>query len=285
MAAAVNGGLHMMPSSFTDGFFPDTPAHHHVHSRSASVSSASSSASRPQSAHGGLLGGSSGGAMVPTMGGGGVGDGSVYRSAYGRFLPHHAQGPHAHSTSTGTHHLSHHRDDSSSAASSAFSTDLSSPADSPPTHPAHALAHPSLAPGGAVGAGAHGLPPASFGGKTHLARAHPTRIRSVREAASPYPRDAESVYSSSSETEDVASLYFGGGGGGGGGSGHPSPPDYTTMYVSPATQPDAFGAAAGQFGRMTLGPDHALETLASSVRAATTTSAADRAKQIFVQAW
>ena len=108
-----------------------------------------------------------------------------------------------------------------------------------------------------------------------------TRIRSVREAASPYPRDAESVYSSSSETEDVASLYFGGGGGG---SGHPSPPDYTTMYVSPATQPDAFGAA-GQFGRMTLGPDHALETLAASVRAATTTSAADRAKQIFVQAW
>lgn len=43
--------------------------------------------------------------------------------------------------------------------------------------------------------------------------------------------------------------------------------------------------AAGQFGRMTLGPDHALEQLAANVRAATTTSASDRAKQIFVQAW
>jgi regulatory factor X, other len=44
--------------------------------------------------------------------------------------------------------------------------------------------------------------------------------------------------------------------------------------------------AAGAFGRMTLSPDHhALEKLAANVRAATTTSASDRAKQIFVQAW
>lgn len=42
---------------------------------------------------------------------------------------------------------------------------------------------------------------------------------------------------------------------------------------------------AGAFGRMTLSPDHALEKLAANVRAATTTSASDRAKQIFVQAW
>jgi len=31
--------------------------------------------------------------------------------------------------------------------------------------------------------------------------------------------------------------------------------------------------------------DHTLEKLAANVRAATTTSASDRAKQIFVQAW
>jgi len=43
--------------------------------------------------------------------------------------------------------------------------------------------------------------------------------------------------------------------------------------------------AAGAFGRVTLSSDHALEKLAANVRAATTTSASDRAKQIFVQAW
>ncbi len=43
--------------------------------------------------------------------------------------------------------------------------------------------------------------------------------------------------------------------------------------------------AVGAFGRMTLNNDHALEKLAANVRAATTTSASDRAKQIFVQAW
>lgn len=43
--------------------------------------------------------------------------------------------------------------------------------------------------------------------------------------------------------------------------------------------------ATGAFGRMSLTQDHALEKLAANVRAATTTSASDRAKQIFVQAW
>ena len=42
---------------------------------------------------------------------------------------------------------------------------------------------------------------------------------------------------------------------------------------------------AAAFGRMTLSNDQALEKLAANVRAATTTSASDRAKQIFVQAW
>mgnify|MGYP002402824369 CR=1 FL=1 len=44
--------------------------------------------------------------------------------------------------------------------------------------------------------------------------------------------------------------------------------------------------AAGAFGRMNINnSDHNLEKLAANVRAATTTSASDRAKQIFVQAW
>jgi hypothetical protein len=43
--------------------------------------------------------------------------------------------------------------------------------------------------------------------------------------------------------------------------------------------------AANAFGRMAISQDHALEKLAANVRAATTTSASDRAKQIFVQAW
>lgn len=179
-------------------------------------------------------------------GGGGVNAGvnmgdDLYRSAYSLGLKQ-AQLP------------SHTRHSSSSTA---FSTDLASPADSPPTH--HALANAAL--------------------KTQSGLRQ-THIRAARAATSPYPRDAESVYSSSSENEDM-SLFFS----------NPSPPDYTQMYIqsqqgNPAHmhQQDAFHAA-GQFGRMTLGPDHALEQLAANVRAATTTSASDRAKQIFVQAW
>jgi regulatory factor X len=60
------------------------------------------------------------------------------------------------------------------------------------------------------------------------------------------------------------------------------------MYGGPphtmAPNQDAIHAA-GAFGRMTLNNDQALEKLAANVRAATTTSASDRAKQIFVQAW
>ena len=66
----------------------------------------------------------------------------------------------------------------------------------------------------------------------------------------------------------------------------PTATDYNTMYASPQMlggSPDM--NAAGAFGRMNLSADHALEKLAANVRAATTTSASDRAKQIFVQAW
>ena len=65
-----------------------------------------------------------------------------------------------------------------------------------------------------------------------------------------------------------------------------TPSDYNPMYASPQMlggSPDL--NTAGAFGRMTISPDHALEKLAANVRAATTTSASDRAKQIFVQAW
>jgi len=102
----------------------------------------------------------------------------------------------------------------------------------------------------------------------------PSHIR-ARVAASPYPRDTDSVHSSSSETEDL-SMYMT----------SQSSGDYGHLYGGPTMAPtqDAIHAA-GAFGRMTLSPDHALEKLAANVRAATTTSASDRAKQIFVQAW
>lgn len=104
----------------------------------------------------------------------------------------------------------------------------------------------------------------------------PSHIRAARTAASPYPRDTDSVHSSSSETDDI-SMYLGS-----------SAPDYHAMYggASHAMAPsqDAIHAT-GAFGRMSLHNDQALEKLAANVRAATTTSASDRAKQIFVQAW
>ncbi|EJD01155.1 uncharacterized protein FOMMEDRAFT_169330 [Fomitiporia mediterranea MF3/22] len=245
----MNGALHMsmLPSAVPFDFLPHT-----AHSRSGSVSSVSShSSSRPPSAHGDMLAAQNTvQGMHGGIGAGGPGPGAgmnmgddLYRSAYALGLKQAMP--------------SHTRHSSSSTA---FSTDLASPADSPPTQ--HALANPALKP------------------QSGLRQTH---IRAARAATSPYPRDAESVYSSSSENEDM-SLFFS----------NPSPPDYTQMYIQSQQgnpthahhqhQQDAFHAA-GQFGRMTLGPDHALEQLAANVRAATTTSASDRAKQIFVQAW
>ncbi|KAK7061726.1 RFX-type winged-helix domain-containing protein [Favolaschia claudopus] len=126
--------------------------------------------------------------------------------------------------------------------------------------PNHNLANPSL--------------------KNHLAqRPTSSHIRAARTQASPYPggSDRDSVHSSSSETDDMA-MFLGGHGA----------PEYHSMFAQPQTmapnQQEAMHAA-GAFGRMTLSPDHALEKLAANVRAATTTSASDRAKQIFVQAW
>ncbi|CCM02491.1 uncharacterized protein FIBRA_04592 [Fibroporia radiculosa] len=152
-----------------------------------------------------------------------------------------------HTTSTFT--ADHARTTSDTSHSSAYSlaSELLTPGDSPPNHN---LSNPSL--------------------KAHL---RPTHIR-ARVAASPYPRDCESAHSSSSETEDI-SLYLG-----------PSPNDYHPMFGGQPMMghPEPMHTT-GVFGRMTLSPDHALEKLAANVRAATTTSASDRAKQIFVQAW
>jgi len=135
-----------------------------------------------------------------------------------------------------------------SSTYSLHSTDLISPADSPPNHN---LTNPAL--------------------KNHIRASH---IR-ARAAASPYPRDADSVHSSSSETEDPSMFLTAG-----------SPADYPSMFAGGhiVSSQDAVHAT-GAFGRMTLSPDHTLEKLAANVRAATTTSASDRAKQIFVQAW
>ncbi|KAH7914347.1 hypothetical protein BJ138DRAFT_417729 [Hygrophoropsis aurantiaca] len=124
--------------------------------------------------------------------------------------------------------------------------DMSSPGHSPPNHN---ISNPAL--------------------KGHI---RPSHLR-ARAAASPYPRDTESVHSSSSETEDMAMFL--------------NPSDYPTMYGPPQTLPSNQETIhpAGAFGRLSLSPDHALEKLAANVRVATTTSASDRAKQIFVQAW
>ncbi|KAG6900962.1 hypothetical protein C0993_004399 [Termitomyces sp. T159_Od127] len=111
---------------------------------------------------------------------------------------------------------------------------------------------------------------------THSIAKGPIRPAHIRRvAASPYPRDTDSVHSSSSETDDL-SMYLSNG-----------PSDYHGMFAGGQTMapsPDTMHPASA-FGRMAISPDHALEKLAASVRVATTTSASDRAKQIFVQAW
>ncbi|RDX55656.1 hypothetical protein K466DRAFT_595771 [Polyporus arcularius HHB13444] len=172
--------------------------------------------------------------------------GGVLRAAAG--LPPSAEDLYRASFHT-TSSFDHVRNTSDASLSSAYSLDLATPADSPPNHN---ITNPAL--------------------KGHLRQTH---IR-ARVSASPYPRDTESVHSSSSETEDI-SMYLATTG------------EYHTMFAGPpqAMMPNPAEAmhVHAPYGRMTLSPDHALEKLAANVRAATTTSASDRAKQIFVQAW
>ncbi|GAB1520066.1 hypothetical protein RhiTH_003139 [Rhizoctonia solani] len=147
-----------------------------------------------------------------------------------------------------------------------------------PTHTRHSSGA-SQSTSYSLGASLHtpaDSPPSMANYKNHISRS--THIRRARAASSPYGRDdgmlsgSESLRSSSSEAEDMTAAFF-------------APPDYGNMFVEPqGISPEAMQAAAG-FGQMTLGPTQQLEQLAANVRAATTTSASDRAKQIFVQAW
>ncbi|KAF9510815.1 hypothetical protein BS47DRAFT_1373229 [Hydnum rufescens UP504] len=112
-----------------------------------------------------------------------------------------------------------------------------------------------------------------------------TAIRRARqESSNPYTRSnsfsgSESVRSSSSEAEDNGVFAF-----------NPQQQqqqpqgDYSNIFVRQPTA-NSLGTATGAFQRMTLNSEHQLEQLANNVRAATTTSASDRAKHIFVQAW
>ncbi|KIJ56668.1 hypothetical protein M422DRAFT_149249 [Sphaerobolus stellatus SS14] len=110
-----------------------------------------------------------------------------------------------------------------------------------------------------------------------MAVRNPHLRHAARAAASPYARDAHSQSGSEAEQDDLA-MYLSGA-------------DYSSMYMQQqqhhmpplAAHPQELAAAS--FGRMTLSADMTLEHLANNVRAATTTSASDRAKQIFVQAW
>lgn len=113
-----------------------------------------------------------------------------------------------------------------------------------------------------------------------VARSH--SLRRTRTGASPYPRDSlgihSDVYSSSSETEDF--MY----------QNHPQ--NYqNTMYIHPSVahmDTHAMGHQPPQsyHPRPHINQDTSnLEQLATNVKIATTTSASDRAKQIFVHAW
>ena len=157
----------------------------------------------------------------------------------------------------------HSRQSSSATSYSLPSTGLISPADSPPS--------------------ATSLKPNAIHGLNRT-------IRRARTNTSPYPRDphihsgSESVNGSSSEAEDM-NMYLQ--------PTHDSvqPASYQPIYVHPSVAHiDPMQMHPLQVPRQLPQTqqhqsDNALEQLASNVRSATTTSASDRAKQIFVHAW
>lgn len=181
-------------------------------------------------------------------------DAALYVGRPANSIPATHSHPHSHSHS-------HTRHSSTSTSYSLPSTAITSPADSPPGSgpgPQNASAFAKFVPGGRM---------------------------SRRAAASPYARadkdHPDSVHSSSSETDEIAVFL----------ASHASP-DYLhqqhqqqhhALYPPPTAQ--HIHDPSGQFGRMTIRLDQNLEQLAANVRSATTTSASDRAKQIFVQAW
>lgn len=265
---------------------PISSIHHfnpalHGHSRSSSTSSlahsrhSSFSSNRPVSSHG---------AFRPSPV---ISQDDLYRHTHGFTFPpapaQHQQLPPPFRNQTHPV-LTHSRQSSTNSTHSnySFPTTLTTPNDSPPSlSQQSATMDPSGIPLGALKASGT------------------TNIRRLRTGMSPYPRDqsgSESVRSSSSEAEDYQNIFIG--------HHHPQHPhqqqqhmhmqqqqhDYSHMYMDgghgmhPGVGHDTVNAA-GAFGRMTLDPEHALEQLAANVRTATTTSASDRAKQIFVQAW
>lgn len=172
-------------------------------------------------------------------------------------------------STSGHIHNTHTRHSSTASQSSTSyslaSTRLTSPADSPPDGN-----HPTV-PSGA----SNGLNAAM---KNQMAIRNAHMRHAARVAASPYTRDAHSHSGSEAEPDELA-MYLS----------NPSG-DYSGMYMGSQIphhipHPQDAAAAAASFGRMSLGADLTLEHLATNVRAATTTSASDRAKQIFVQAW
>jgi regulatory factor X, other len=255
----------------------------HGHSRSSSTSSSahsrhsSFSPNRPASSHGAFR-------QSPV-----ISQDDLYRHTHGFTFPPAAanQVPspfRTHSHPALTH--SRHSSTNSTHSNYSFPTTLTTPNDSPPSLSQQAATtDPSGIPLGALKASGT------------------TNIRRLRTGMSPYPRDqsgSESVRSSSSEAEDYQNIFIGHH------HHHPQHPqqqqqhhqhmhmqqqqhDYSNMYMGghgmhPGMAHETVNAA-GAFGRMTLDPEHALEQLAANVRTATTTSASDRAKQIFVQAW
>ena len=233
--------------------------------------------------------------------GGGGGGGGLVGSNNGSTAEHHSRHP-----STSSSH---------SSFSLATSTTLSTPNDSPPLDFLNSpTAGGGGSSGGSVGGGGNGGGGGGGGGGKVLSSRHEIRRMRQDASASPYPPQppvrsnsfsgSDSHRSSSSEAEDIGSLF-------------PSyhhhhhqqqqhqqqhhtsshhhqhhqHQDYSTsMYSQPnRSNPGLSGTNPldpnPSFQRMTVNSDQALEQLAANVRAATTTSASDRAKHIFVQAW
>ncbi|KAG9052819.1 hypothetical protein FS842_009204 [Serendipita sp. 407] len=193
--------------------------------------------------------------------------------------------------------LSMHSSNASATSYSLASTGGLSPADSPPS------ASSATAPG----------PPSSFKQSASFGHPQRTTIRRARTGTSPYPREPHihsnsDVYSSSSEAEELQMYTQPYHHQHNPPHAHPLADPYGSLYIHPSVgnidpmqsiqqqphqqhhqmhhqvaNPNTIMPSQAQYGR--AGPDQNLEQLASNVRSATTTSASDRAKQIFVHAW
>jgi len=184
------------------------------------------------------------------------------------------------------HNPLHARTLSNSSAGFSFATHITSPADSPPQP--DILSNPTH-------------PQSTFKTLGHLGRT--SSSRRSRAGSSPYTRTGEEHHSGSSrasssdaEQDDLAMFYQG--------QHHLTPQahlnqsEYPGLFVAPQAgyggitqqmmgiSPSGLDMGnPGGFSSMSIDPEQALEQLAANVRSSTTTTASDRAKQIFVQAW